>query len=156
VLRAAALLERLRSARARVREVAGLCRWAAYPPAADATDRDLRQWCAGATREAVPDLLRLWIAEARVDDARHAGRWTRAALVRLARRLRAVLTSGAPLSVGEIALSGDDLIRMGYKPGRHFRPVLERLLDLCLDDPAQNERRRLEEAVPRIMAEVAS
>lgn len=150
--RSAALLERLRSSRARIREVTGLVRWAAYPPLPEASDAELRRWCAGATREMIPDLVRLWIASTRVDE-RRGGVWTRERVLTLFRRLRGVLRSGAPLSIDELALGGNDLIRLGYTPGRHFGRVLERLLDRCLDDPSLNRKPRLESVVHDVMRE---
>jgi tRNA nucleotidyltransferase (CCA-adding enzyme) len=52
--------------------------------------------------------------------------------------------------VGELALDGGDLIRMGMKPGPQFRRVLEELLEQVLEDPALNAPERLEEIVQRM------
>jgi len=140
--RSAAVLERLRSSHARIRDVAGLVRWVAYPPARDASDAALRRWLSSTGRGSLAGLLRLWAASARPDEA-FGGPWTKAGLVTAARRLRGLARSGVPLGVGELAFSGRDLIRMGYKPGPRFGEVLEHLLDRVLDDPSMNEPHRL-------------
>lgn len=138
LLRSAAVLERLRSSNARIREVAGLAEWILRPPDPDAPDEALRRWLAEAGRERLPALLRVWAAWARAAELR-GGTWTPEDCVRIARRLRALARSGCPLAVGELALTGDDLIAMGYRPGPHFGDVLRHLLDRVLEDPSRND-----------------
>jgi hypothetical protein len=48
------------------------------------------------------------------------------------------------LSVGDLALNGRDLIRLGLRPGPRFGRILEALLERVLDDPARNRREWLE------------
>jgi tRNA nucleotidyltransferase/poly(A) polymerase len=150
--RSAALLERLRSSHARIRDVAGLTRSAAYPPAQDASDAALRRWLSSTGRGALPGLLRIWAAAARSDEP-FGGPWTTGRLAVTARRLRGLARSGVALGVEELAFSGRDLIRMGYKPGPRFGELLEHLLDRALDDPSVNEPRRLEAEAERWMAD---
>jgi hypothetical protein len=149
--RTAAVLERLRSSHARIGGVAGLARWAAFPPAEDASDAGLRRWLSSAGRGALPGVLRIWAASARADEP-FGGPWTKARLVATTRGLRAVARSGVPLAVDELAFSGRDLIRLGYKPGPRFSEVLKHLLERTLDDPAMNEPGRLEGEATRWMA----
>jgi len=46
--------------------------------------------------------------------------------------------------VGDLALNGRDLIRMGLRPGPHFGRILEGLLERVLADPDANRREILE------------
>jgi tRNA nucleotidyltransferase (CCA-adding enzyme) len=149
--RSAAVLERLRSSHARIRDVAGLVRWAAYPPAEDASDAVVRRWLSSIGRGSLAGLLRVWAASARADEL-FGGPWTTAGLATMARRLRGVARSRVALAVDELAFSGKDLIRMGYKPGPRFGEVLEYLLDRVLDDPSMNEPRRLADEAEHWMA----
>lgn len=48
-----------------------------------------------------------------------------------------------PLTIGDLALDGDDLRAAGVAPGRAIGETLQRLLDVVLDDPARNEREAL-------------
>jgi len=142
--RAAALLKRLRSSNARIARVAGAVEWVIQPPSADAPDPALRRWLAGAGRERLSDLVRVWIAESRV------GGWPGGdRLPTLIHRLRRISRSDVPLSVGELDFSGRDLIRMGHRPGRYFGELLEHLLDRVLEDPDLNRRDVLEEEARR-------
>lgn len=59
--------------------------------------------------------------------------------------------SPLPLTVDELALSGRDLIRMGYRPGPRFGEVLRHLLDLVLEDPTRNDPEILSEEARRWM-----
>ena len=141
--RSAAILERLRSSNAMLREVSHLTSWGASPPPAHASDEALRRWLAAAGRGALNWLLRIWIAGVRADEARLMSETRKAGsersdLLELFRRLRGVSRSGVPLSVEELEISGRDLIQMGYAPGPCFGEVLEYLLDRTLADPGLN------------------
>lgn len=48
-----------------------------------------------------------------------------------------------PLTIGDLAVDGDDLRAAGVAPGRAIGETLQRLLDVVLDDPARNEREAL-------------
>ena len=51
-----------------------------------------------------------------------------------------VMRSGVPLGLGDLAVTGDDLIAAGMPPGPAIGQALRRMLDLVLDDPALNTR----------------
>jgi tRNA nucleotidyltransferase (CCA-adding enzyme) len=137
LLRTAALLERLRSSNARIREISELARWVSHPPPMRSTDAELRRWIAGVGRERVNPLLRVWLAGARADELR-GGPWDVPGVRALSGRLRALIRSGVPLAVSDLAFSGRDLIRAGFAPGPHFGEVLAHLLDRVLEDPSRN------------------
>lgn len=48
-----------------------------------------------------------------------------------------------PISLGDLAVDGDDLRTAGVPPGRAIGETLARLLEAVLDDPALNTRERL-------------
>lgn len=155
LLRAAALLRRLRSSNARTDTVAGLVEWIRAVPAPGASDAVLREWLAGVERERLSSIVRIWLAEARADRLRgrggSRGGWVESELVTLVSRLREVARSGTPLSVGELALSGRDLIRLGYRPGPYFGDLLDHLLATVLEDPDRNTEEALIPEVHRWM-----
>ncbi len=143
LLRAAAVLERLRASNARIREIAEVAALSSRPPAPEASDAELRRWLASAGRARLGSVLRIWSASVRADEARgRAGQGAhgRHGFTILATRLRRLARSDAPLRVEELDFSGRDLIRMGFAPGPHFGEVLRSLLDLALDDPSLNRR----------------
>jgi tRNA nucleotidyltransferase (CCA-adding enzyme) len=57
--------------------------------------------------------------------------------------LDSILDSGICLSPDCIAISGDDLIRLGIPPGRTVGKILHELFELVLDDPSMNRPDRL-------------
>jgi len=57
--------------------------------------------------------------------------------------IRAVEASGDPLTVRELAVSGDDLAGAGVPPGRAMGEILRRLLEEVLDEPWRNTREHL-------------
>ena len=62
----------------------------------------------------------------------------------LATRVDKELADGAPLTLRDLAVDGDDLISgLGLKPGPQIGALLERLLGSVIDDPARNTRDQL-------------
>lgn len=74
------------------------------------------------------------------------------------RRAREILRRSPPLEVSDLALDGRALISLGLKPGPRFGDIFDELLEWVLDDPARNERSRLEARALEIAddAEVAA
>ncbi|HEY2805310.1 MAG TPA: CCA tRNA nucleotidyltransferase [Gemmatimonadales bacterium] len=60
--------------------------------------------------------------------------------VRLRKAVDAVLASGAPLSVKQLAVDGNDLQQAGFPSGPRIGQILRALLLAVLDDPALNTR----------------
>ncbi|MEX0692408.1 MAG: hypothetical protein WD934_03875 [Gemmatimonadales bacterium] len=57
--------------------------------------------------------------------------------------VNAALASGVPLTVADLAVSGDDLMAAGVPKGPKIGETLRRLLDIVLDDPSKNDRETL-------------
>ena len=69
----------------------------------------------------------------------------------LRRRIAEVATEDAALRVTDLAINGQDVMRiLGVGPGRMIGVVLERLLERVLDDPALTDRPQLEALVPEV------
>lgn len=114
----------------------------ARPPRADASDADRRRWLAAVGPDRAADRFRLieaWISTGQADPDTST---------RLA-DLRSEMASGPALAVGDLAISGRDLIGLGMKPGPYFGDLLDALLDLVLDDPSLNTRDALLAEVER-------
>jgi putative nucleotidyltransferase with HDIG domain len=58
-------------------------------------------------------------------------------------RIAAVLAAGRALSLRDLAVSGDDLIRQGIPPGKTLGIILRELLDTVIADPGCNTRETL-------------
>lgn len=61
-------------------------------------------------------------------------------LERMGEDIQRILAEGLPLQRSDLALCGDDLIALGYKPGPELGRTLTDLLETVLADPARNER----------------
>jgi tRNA nucleotidyltransferase (CCA-adding enzyme) len=69
----------------------------------------------------------------------------------LRRRIEAVSASDAALHVTDLAVNGKDImVAAGIPPGQEVGEILERLLELVLDDQSLNQRERLLELVPSV------
>jgi len=115
----------------------------ALSPAPD--DVTLRRLVAAVGRLAVPGLARLLWARARAERADRAARLAGIALYRRALRI----AWNDPITIADLAVDGEDLLRAGVTPGRQFGETLERLLSAVLEDPGMNTRDRLLALVAR-------
>ena len=114
----------------------------------EASDADVRRWLRRHGPERLSPIARIELADVR-DDADRAGE-----VVAAWRRARAVRRAGPPLEIGDLAIDGRTLMRLGLKPGPAFGTILEGLLDRVIEDPALNEVSWLEEEARRLGAEV--
>ncbi|NIP58886.1 MAG: hypothetical protein GWM92_05430 [Gemmatimonadetes bacterium] len=140
--RAAALMTRLRFSNAETDRVTALVRAGPEPPDPEEGGGALRRWLARNGPKRLPDLARLWVADARVERRRGRPRAAERAVAAW-RALRAQLAAEPPLTEGDLALDGRDLIRMGLEPGPRFGEILEGLLERVLEDPGLNRRETL-------------
>jgi tRNA nucleotidyltransferase (CCA-adding enzyme) len=99
-------------------------------------DRVLRRWAAAAGRTMIADFLRVaaarWVAASN-REAPSAG------IANLYRRITTIAWRD-PLSVGDLAIDGGDLMEAGIPAGPAVGATLRRLLDAVIDDPACNTR----------------
>jgi tRNA nucleotidyltransferase (CCA-adding enzyme) len=117
-------------------QVDEVARRAAAPPmpGVGASDAEVRRWLSRVGRARVSALGRLELARARTGGPVSPGE-----VVAAWRRCRRVLAQAPPLEVGELAVDGRDLIRLGLKPGPRFGTILAGLLEWVLEDPTRNE-----------------
>lgn len=89
--------------------------------------------------------VRKWVSKHRAVAAEAAGAVppTDASRESFRAAVAAVLASGAPLGIGDLAVTGNDLMAAGVPAGPAVGEALRRLLDLVLDNPALNNREAL-------------
>lgn len=135
----AAVLIRLRFSNADTKRVGELVDALARDVPDPSRPEALRRWLARTDPELLPDWTRLRVADLRSRGV-SAPSPEASGLVEQWRALRREARSGAPLSVGELAIGGRDLIRLGLRPGPAFGEILEALLEQVLAEPALNTR----------------
>lgn len=131
------LLRRLRFSNAETDRVVGALAGGRAPDEvlrSDAAAR--RRWAAQAGRRAVRDVFRVWFAILRSGmECPGAGQ--------VVRDVRRDLRAGVPMSAGELAVGGRDLMELGWTPGPQIGAALARLLEAVWRTPTLNERTRL-------------
>lgn len=138
----ARLAERLKLSRLEARRLQ--TRTKAVPlPLPDAPAPELRRWLAAGGRECLNPAARLDLALARTG----GGVATPTEIVSAWRRLRSIIGRGDPLTVGEIALGGNDLKLLGVESGPRMGEILSKLLAEVLEDPSRNNEPYLEARV---------
>jgi tRNA nucleotidyltransferase (CCA-adding enzyme) len=101
------------------------------------SDAAVRRWL----RRVGPDLMEDLYALNRAD-VLAKGRDATDDLERLAglrAQVEKVLSAGAALGVKDLAITGQDLMKLGLRPGPLFGEILRTLLDEVVDDPSKNE-----------------
>lgn len=108
------------------------------------SDQAVRRWVKRVGPERIDDLYRLNEADLRGKGPIFQEEKDLAPLVLLKAHVERVLAEGAALSTRDLAIDGNDLMKVvGLKPGRVIGQVLEALLEVVLADPSQNEREAL-------------
>ena len=134
---ARALLTRFAYERGRVENVSALIGHHMFSYERKWSGAAVRRFLRRVGRERVSDLLNLRradnIGSGLPPDAGH--------LTELEARIEKELADGAPLSLSELAVDGDDLkTELGLAPGPQIGKLLERLLGSVIEDPARNQR----------------
>ncbi len=115
-------------------------------------DATVRRWLSALGRLQAGPFLR--IALARWESARAAGGDAPSALaVRSLHRRMARSRFTDALDVGDLAIDGNDLRRAGIPVGPMYAKILNRLLELVLEDPARNTPEALEAEAVRLASE---
>jgi hypothetical protein len=120
----AAVLRRLRASNAEIARGRAMAAGPAEPAVNDPTS--VRRWLAG-VGDAADDLMAL-------------AEYRRGAPPAWASAVAGIRERGEATSRGELALTGDDLLRAGFSGGPELGKLLGRLLDAVLANPALNTR----------------
>jgi tRNA nucleotidyltransferase (CCA-adding enzyme) len=114
------------------------------------TDGDVRRWIRGVGVSLLKDVFRLAIADLHgkgIDVSEEI-----AALERLRERSNRLLAAGAVLSPKDLALRGGDMMKaLSVPPGPLVGEVLQDLVEIVTDEPADNTRERLLEHAQRLV-----
>lgn len=143
---AESLLLRLKCSNAERRYATRLARL--YLPFVGALDSaaEHRRWLSS-VGDAWEDLFGLHFAIARAAEEAQAERY----LEVTRDRVREELEEDPPLSLGQLAVRGDDLLALGMSPGPLVRLLLEELLEQVIEDPDRNEREPLLDEARRLI-----
>lgn len=145
--RAGELMARLRFSNAETRRVTHLLFH--YEPLVSPVDgsAEIRHWLAAVGPEAVRDLFRLHIADARAAGATEKGRFLTATW----RRVHQELLEAPPLRLSDLAVDGSDLLELGVRQGPFVGILLDELHGLVLEDPSLNRREALLDRARELM-----
>ena len=133
------LLDRLKCSNAETRRAIHL--WREYLPLVSPADSAarIREWLSEVGVEHARDLFRLHFAVARAAGASESER----VLLHSWRRVHDEIVSGAPISLADLAVDGNDLIELGLPSGPLVGLMLEELSAQVIEDPSRNERETL-------------
>ncbi len=138
--RAAELLRRLALPRREAEPVVALVRWHMYGYESRWGDAAVRRFIRTAGRAILPRLFLLREA----DNLGSGAPADAGGLDELRERVAAELERGVPMTLGDLALDGDDLqAELGLTPGRGLGELLDRLLESVVADPSRNTRETL-------------
>jgi len=104
-----------------------------------------------------PELFPLWLQVKRADIQAQSGkkRGQRLAQLEEIERVYArILQDKDPVMLGDLAVSGRELIADGMRPGPQMGKVLHALLEKVLEDPSLNSRKQLIEESRRVRKEM--
>jgi putative nucleotidyltransferase with HDIG domain len=111
------------------------------------TDAAVRRFIVRIGEDSLENIFRLCRADAYAITARQPGAEF---LLPLKKRVDRILNERGVFSLKDLAVTGNDLIEIGIKPGKTMGIILGELLETALDDPAQNNREKLLEIAGKI------
>jgi tRNA nucleotidyltransferase (CCA-adding enzyme) len=118
--------------------------------AATWSDGDVRRWIRQVSVPLLKDLHRLAIADLRgkgIDVSREI-----AALEELQERCRQLLAAGAVLSPKDLVLRGGEMMKiLSIPPGPIVGEILQSLVEIAIEEPADNTRERLLEHARKLL-----
>lgn len=140
------VMMRLRFSNAELREISGLCAGVARPLTSAEDEVEARRWLHDVGPDRARDVLRWHAARARASGLGEADRRDLAGRMRAALR---PLRRGEAVSLGQLAIDGEDLKELGLEPGPEFAEILEACLEAVIEDPGRNRRETLLAMVER-------
>ncbi len=158
------IMKRLRFSTKEIERVSRLVRWHMFYFPYDEDDfkkdstkvrknRNIAKWTDSAVRRfirnvggegAVNDLIKLRIADAL---ANPKGSFDPKEIEALQRRIGEIMQKDTALKVTDLNINGNDLISLGIKPGPKLGNILKELLEVVIEDPTLNDKKKLIEIV---------
>lgn len=132
------MLSRLKYDRRTIAAVSGLvgmCSAWRFMPG----EKEIKRFLGSLGAGNLEDLFDLWTARARASESAFDQEY----LSLLRGRMERMLAEKTPVSIKDLAINGNDLKKMGIRPGREMGLILDRLLDLVLERPEMNEKESL-------------
>jgi putative nucleotidyltransferase with HDIG domain len=144
------ILNRLRCSNVVIGSVCHLVKEHMFHYTDEWSDAAVRRFIARVGEDNLDDLYRL----RRADSYAFTGKEGDASsLLLLANRVDKVLAENKALSIKDLAVSGNDLMKIGIQSGKTMGIILNELLETVLDDPAQNTREKLLEIAGKMNKE---
>lgn len=103
-------------------------------------DKDIKKFINRVHIENLEDLFELQISDIK-SYAKEYQNYNN--VIELREKCNRIIDEKQPLSIKDLNINGEDLIGLGYKPGKDMGYVLKYLLDQVLDKPELNEKTRL-------------
>lgn len=109
------------------------------------TDAAVRRFMVRIGRENITDLIELWAADMygmHRTPVVH-GSPTERNIIQLQERIKEVEAKNSALSIKDLKVNGNDLMKIGIPAGKKLGFILNELFQCVLDDPEMNDRERL-------------
>ncbi|GAB1432741.1 HD domain-containing protein [Spirochaetota bacterium] len=135
------VLKRLKYPNAVIDKVAVLVKYHMFDYSDAYSDAAIRRFVARVGIENVRPLAQLRLADI---SAMGHGKANPMLLMPLLDRIDSLVAAENAFGLKDLAIDGRDLIALGYKPGPGLGNALTELLELVLDDPGMNDRKKLE------------
>ena len=112
------------------------------------SDSAIRRFLRRVGEENIEDLFRLRLADAMSNPS---SEYDPKEISQLQAHISKVLQQDMALKVSDLRLTGDDLAEIGVPRGPEMGEVLEKLLDIVIEDPLKNDKNVLLEEVRKML-----
>ena len=148
------VLERLKFSNAQVSRITHLIKEHMFYYESSWSDAAVRRFMVRVGKEYFDDLFDLRIADNYGKNCQKAD-WNSPVvqnILELKERIKKIEEEGSALSLKDLKINGNDLIKNGIKAGKGLGLILDELFQCVLDDPSMNEREKLLETALKLNA----
>lgn len=104
----------------------------------DSKEKTYRKWLQKVGKHHWRDLVRLRIADRKGNRAKENRPGMTRHMKDLVRKVRKIINSGQPIFREDLAINGDDLKKLGVRPGKVYKEIFSNMLGIVLNDPSKN------------------
>ncbi len=115
----------------------------------DTSDKTIRHWLQEVGKEEWRDLITLRMAD-RAGNLKKSGKpLVTQKMKELVARVEGMINAGVPIFKEDLAVNGDDLIKLGLKPGPQFKDIISNILGIVVSNPEKNTKEWLTQYVEK-------
>ena len=115
----------------------------------DSNEKTYRKWLQKIGKHDWKELIKLRVADRKGNRAKAGRPGITRHMKDLIDKCNEIINTGQPIFREDLAIDGNDLKRLGVKPGPHYKEIFSNMLGIVISDPEKNTQEWLSDYVTR-------